>query len=337
MTVPANPLSAAGLAAPYVLSGTEPGGACHETNAAQSAFVEATIIDPATGKLSVYRPLVIDRGTQPAVAPVAPTLPAGAVVGVWFGFNGDVLTLRGEGNALRDGACVNGAPGSPFGQFGYCGATAFFKAANAAIGTGMLTIPPLATGADGQPCPTVRDFGVVDQDQSDNVTTTYVATADGRTAQAGTGAGTTLVNGSDNRLLNAFIDPALGCTSFTAPDLTVGGAPGTALALDELQAAAHQGAPVALVPPNDPMTLIDGQPSVTKTNLYRAGVDQPALATASQTAQAYCTNLRTVGTARLATDNALFAQAKSPDAGVPLSTFLTQRLQAALQLLNCQG
>jgi hypothetical protein len=38
--------------------------------------------------LSVYRPLVIDRGTQPAAPPVIPALPAGAVVGVWFGFTG---------------------------------------------------------------------------------------------------------------------------------------------------------------------------------------------------------------------------------------------------------
>ncbi|HVW39953.1 MAG TPA: hypothetical protein VHC18_01255 [Amycolatopsis sp.] len=340
LTVPAQPLSAQGLATPYVLSGTEPGGACHEADTAQSAFVEATIIDPATGALSVYRPLVVDRGTKPAAPPVLPKLPAGAVVGVWFGFNGDTLTLRGEGNALRDGACVNGAPGSPFGQFGYCGATAFFDAANAAIGKGQLTIPAPGTGKDGRTCPTVRDFGVVDQDQSDNVTSTYVGTADGRTAQAGAAGvvnGTKLVNGSDNALLDAFMDPALGCTPFTAPDLTVGGAPGTSLALDELQAAAHQGAPIALVPTNDPMTQVDGKPSVSKTNLYRAGADQRPVDPASDTPQAYCANLKNVGTARLAADRNLFAHAPSPDAGVTLQDFLTQRLQGSFQLLGCQG
>ena len=340
LTVPAQPLSAQGLATPYVLSGTQPGGACHEANTAQSAFVEATIIDPATGALSVYRPLVIDRGTQPAAAPVLPKLPAGAVVGIWFGFNGDTLTLRGQGNALRDGACVNGAPGSPFGQFAYCGATAFFGAANAAIGKGQLTIPAPGTAKDGQACPTVRDFGVVDQDQSDNVTTTYVATADGRTAQpgaAGVANGTSLVNGSDNALLDRFMDPALGCAPFTAPDLTAGGAPGTSLALDELQAAAHQGAPIALVPTNDPMTQIDGKPSVSKTNLYRAGADQRPVDQATDTPQAYCTNLKNVGTARLAADRKLFAKAPSPDAGVTLQDFLTQRLQGSFQLLNCPG
>ena len=338
LTVPANPNSAAGLATPYVLSGTAPGGACHEANADQSAFVEATIVDPATGALSIYRPLVIDRGTQPAAAPVTPPLPAGAVVGIWFGFNGDTLTLRGVGNALKDGACVNGAPGSPFGQFGYCGAPAFFTAANNAIAKGQLTVPALGTGKDGLTCPTVRDFGVVDQDQSDNVTTTYVATADGRTAQAGALAnGTKLSNGSDNGLLNNFIDPALGCKPFTVPDLTNNGASGTSLALDELQAAAHQGAPVALVPPNHPMSQVDGQQNLAKTNLYRAGVDQPAVNAGTDTPQAYCKNLATTGAARLATDGGLFAQAASPDAGMNLAGFLGDRLQSSLQLLGCQG
>jgi hypothetical protein len=339
LTVPANPLSAGGLATPYVLSGTQPGGDCHETNAGQSAFVEAAIVNPATGALSLYRPLVIDRGTQPATAPKPPALPAGAVVGIWFGFNGDTLTLRGTGNSLTDGRCVNGLPGSTFGQFAHCDAPAFFASANSAIAAGKLAIPALGTGKDGQPCPTVRDFGVVDQDQSDNVTTTYLSTPDGRTAQA-TGTplpgATTLTNGSDNRLLDAFIDPALGCSPFTAPDLTANGAPATALALDELQAAAHQGRPVALVPLNDPMTLVDGNTSVAKTNLYRSGVDQPAVNPRTDTPQAYCTTLATVGNARLVTDAALFHGAPSPDAGAAtLFDFLTQRLQGALGLLNC--
>jgi hypothetical protein len=65
----------------------------------------------------------------------------------------------------------------------------------------------------------------VDQDQSDNVTTTYFAVKGGRTAQfsaansAQLPQAQTLTNGSDNALLNNFVDPALGCTPFTAPDL----------------------------------------------------------------------------------------------------------------------
>jgi ribosome assembly protein YihI (activator of Der GTPase) len=35
-------------------------GSRHEENAAQSAFVEATI-DPTTGSMPIYRPLIIDQ------------------------------------------------------------------------------------------------------------------------------------------------------------------------------------------------------------------------------------------------------------------------------------
>ena len=47
------------------------------TNAANlGAFVQATILNPRTGALAVYDPLVITQGTTPAVAPTVPTLPA---------------------------------------------------------------------------------------------------------------------------------------------------------------------------------------------------------------------------------------------------------------------
>ena len=58
------------------------------------------MLDPATGQISVYDPLVVNAGTQPAVAPVVPTLPAGAVVALWFGYNGDTLTLAGADENL---------------------------------------------------------------------------------------------------------------------------------------------------------------------------------------------------------------------------------------------
>ena len=86
-----------------------------------------------------------------------------------------------------------------------------------------------------------------------------------------------LVNGSDNALLSFFLDPALGCTPMTAPDLSNPGQTATSQALDELAAAANQAAPIALTPVNDPMTMDNGAFSIAKTNLYRAGVDQPPL------------------------------------------------------------
>ncbi|HEY6425143.1 MAG TPA: hypothetical protein VIY28_18260 [Pseudonocardiaceae bacterium] len=339
ITVPPAPLSAAGLATPYALSATKRGdGPCHEANANQSAFVEAAIIDPATGALSIYRPLVIDRGTKPAAPPVTAQLPPGAVVGLWFGFQGDTLTLGGD-----TAGCVNGLPGSPFGQFAYCGAVDFFKAANAAIAAGKLTVPPVGTANDGQPCPTTRNFGVVDQDQSDNLDTKYLATRNGRTAQNNTAnanalpGATVLKNASDNGLLNNFIDPALGCTPFLAPDTTNNGAPTPALALNELQAAAAQAPPVALIPPNDPMAQVDGKTSIAKTNLYRAGTNQPPLNPKVDTAKAYCRNLAMIGSARLRLDRQQFSQAPSPDpaAAKNLLVFLQQRLKASFTALAC--
>jgi hypothetical protein len=344
LVVPANPLTAAGLSTPYQLVATDPAaGACAEANVNQSAFVEATIIDPATGAASVYRPLVVDKGTQPAAAPVVPTLPANAVVGIWFGFNGTTLTLQATGNSLNRGSCVNGTAGSPFGQFAYCNARALFAAANKAIGAGQLAVPALGTAKDGQPCPTTRDFGIVDQDQSDNVITTYLVLGNGQVAQnnaantATLAAANPIVNGSDNLLLNDFVDPALGCAPFTAPDLTNGGQPVPSLALDELMAAADQKAPIALVPANDPMTLLDNNASRTKTNLYRAGVDQPAATRA--TAMAYCRNLVTVGQRRTQLDKNLTMNGTSPSPAMAtnLFTFLASRLSQSFTNLGCMN
>jgi hypothetical protein len=333
LVVPRNPTSARGLTTPYQLTATSPrAGACHEADADQSAFVEAAVIDTDTGAISTYRPLVVDAGDRPAQPPVPVQIPAHAVVGVWFGFNGDTLTLAGPGAD----SCVNGLRGSLFGQFAYCNAPAFFAAANAAIASGTLTVPDLGTGADGLPCPTTRDFSVVDQDQSDNLTTMY-RIVHGRMAQntPATQGGTPLTNGSDEGLLAAHIDPALGCRPFTAPDQTNGGAPTPALALNELSAAAHQGTRMALVPVSDPMTQVGGEPSVAKTNLYRAGVDQPPLP-AGQSARAYCADLLRVAPVRLERDAAFLRPAAAPAAGsANLLRFLVTRLKTAAGILGC--
>lgn len=347
--VPANPLSAKGLATPYLLSAAK--GRCNETNADQSAFVQATILDPATGKLSVFDPLVIDKGSKPEITPKAPALPKGAVVGIWFGFNGTNLTLRGD-----TGTCVNGDRNSVFGQYAYCNAGPFFTAANKAVAAKKLVIPALGTGKDGKPCMTTRDFGLVDQDQSDNVTTTYLEAADGRVAQdtpaneqklgfvklkTKTKANknknrTKLTNGSDNVLLDTFMDPALGCTPFTAPDLA-SGKQVTSLALDEIQAAARQAKPIALVPTNDPMTMDGTEFSVTKTNLYRVGVDMPAFNAKTEAPQAYCQALVNTGIARTKLDTRFTKAGPSPDpaAANSLFTFLAQRLSGSFDNLGC--
>ena len=86
----------------------------------------------------------------------------------------------------------------------YCNAPGFFAVAGQAIRTGRLAVPAPGTAADGLPCLTVRSFGLIDQDQSDNVTTEYVATAAGQTAHdtaanAGALAGASQVRGRSCR------------------------------------------------------------------------------------------------------------------------------------------
>ena len=179
---------------------------CTMANAANNgAFVQAVIVSPA-GQLSVYDPLVITQGTIPAAPPVVPQIPPGSVAGIWTGFNGTVLTIAGPGGALFS----QGLPGSPFGQVAAVNAAAFSAAARQ-----LAQVPALGTARDGLPCPTTRDFSLVDQDPSDNVTAQYILTGTGQTAQDNAAneaaLGVNLVsNGSDNNLLARFVDPALG-------------------------------------------------------------------------------------------------------------------------------
>ncbi|HEX5290400.1 MAG TPA: hypothetical protein VFX25_16185 [Streptosporangiaceae bacterium] len=352
--MPANPLTAQGLATPYQLTGTDgmspADSGCNMANAsALGAFVQATILDPATGALSVYEPLVITQGTTPAVAPVMPTLPAGAVVTIDIGFNGTDLTQVGATpNALRQGNCVDGLNGSVFGQVSFCNGPQFFQAAARAERAGKLTIPAAGNSpATGQPCPTTRGFTVIDQDPSDNVTSIYLLTENGQTAQlnaANTTAlpdATKLVNGSDNALLTDFLDPTLGCTPFEAPDLSQGGTMSSSQALNELAAAKDQTAPVALIPENDEMVMVNGAFSAQKTDLYRAQIGQPPVnaRNAADTPANFCQQMENVQTPFLAANQATLATDASPvpAVGNNLFTFLANRLSMSFANLNCQG
>jgi hypothetical protein len=537
--VPANPLSAQGLATPYQLTATDPAaGPCNEANSAQTAFVQGAIVNPATGAVSIYDPLVVDAGTQAAITPTVPTLPAGAVVALWFGYNGNTLTLAGAdqaqsllnpaasgtptgatpattpsttqsqaqvtpatsasgtatatstgtstatatttptatatstattdgqntaapttsatqaafvtGSGQRAGLEVTGsAPLSPanagsasqydatltriaeagssagqagnpprhrhpsppasasastpatatasasatsstgtgtgtptdppaagdvpaasgtpdailqqancvagedingqfssFTQVGACNAPAFFTAANAAIRAGKLTVPRPGIAKDGQRCLTTRSFALIDQDQSDNVTTEYLAEPNGQIAQdtaanrQGLNGSSVLFNGSDNGLLDLFVDPALGCSPWEAPNLADGGAPAPSLPLDELQAARwanSPGNPSAIVPLNDPMTVDEnGNFSTDKTNTYRSLVDMPMLP-AGQSPATYCRDMDQIQGKRLQQDVNLLLNAPSPDTGAAdnLFTFMAMRLQQSFVNLNC--
>ncbi|HEX8005267.1 MAG TPA: hypothetical protein VF482_02450 [Trebonia sp.] len=363
LIVPANPLTAQGLATPYQLEGP-PGmpspqqSGCTMANAANlGAFVQATILDPATGELRTYEPLVITSGTQPAIPPVVPSIPQDAVVTVNIGFNGNVLALVGATPDTLAGAhAVTGLPGSPFGQVSFLNGVRFFHAAFQAERQGKLTVPPTGTttiGVTGKPCPTTRSYTLVDQDPSDNVTTAYLVTGDGRTAQdnaanrAALPGATVVTNGSDNALLSGFVDPALGCKPFTAPDLTNDGQPGTSQALNELSAASNQQAPLALVPVNDTMTLVNGAYSIQKTNLYRGSVGQPLLplgetptesnAIGNENAATFCQDILNIQTPFLALNKGALQNFTSPvpATGNNLFTFMAARLSASFTNLGC--
>ena len=364
--VPAHPLSARGLATPYQLTGTDgqtpAQSGCEMTNAANlGAFVQATILNPTTGKLYVYDPLVITQGTTPAVAPTVPVLPRNAIVTVDFGFNGtDLFQVGATGNALRQGNCVNGTSGSVFGQVSFCNGINFFNAAFKDEREGKLVVPSAGTSdkiiasggamGSGQNCPVTRNFDMVDQDPSDNVTTVYLLDpATGQTAQDTTSnsenipGSTLLLNGSDNTLLDLFMDPVLGCTPFEAPDLANNDTPTSSQAMDELLSAAHQPTPVALVPENDEMVLNNAdQFDAAKDNLYREEVGQaPISAQNNKTSSPamYCQNMVDIQTPFVAANQTLLATGQSPVTGEGdnLFTFLANRLNMSFTNLACQN
>lgn len=335
LEVPLNPTSAEGLATPYFVSG------CDQTQLALASFVECAIYD-GLSNITIYHPLVVNNGSRPGtgfIPPLPVTIPAGATVGCWFGTNGNSLTLTGSGAAQ----CVNGLDGVVFGQFAYCNGDVFLNTTIAAVNNGMLTVPPAGQGIGGQ-CPTVRDFKMVDQDQSDNVVTTYLLLGNNTLAQntpanaaAFTNA-TELANGSDNALVDIFLDAALGCTPFKVNSPTAPNGMTSSLALNELLSNFNPpvDATPAHVPLNDPMVLQNGNPSLPKVNLYRAGVGQPpAATTADADPLTYCKNFVIAGI-WIQENQGTFAGKTSPMPGVAvdLFTFMANRFSASLMTGN---
>jgi hypothetical protein len=363
--VPANPLTALGLATPYQLTGpngtTPAKSGCQMTNAAKlGAFVQATILDPSTGALSVYDPLVVTQGTRPAVKPSVPTIPANAVVTIAFGFNGkDLIQVGATPATLADASCVNGQAGSPFGPVSFCNGINFFNAVQKDERAGLLKVPSpgtsdtiIASGGDlgtGQACPVTRNFEVADHSSANNVTTEYLLnpltgqTAQDTTSNAGNIAGSTLlVSRSDNTLLDQFLDPVLGCTPLQAPDLANNDQPTTSQALDEILAAAYQPKTAALVPEND-QTLLNGkgQFDATKTDLYREELGQAPISNQNNKTSSpamYCQNLVDIQTPFLAANQKLLATGQSPETAVGdnLLTFMSDELNVSFTSLACQ-
>jgi hypothetical protein len=363
--VPANPLTAQGLATPYQLTGTNgqspAESGCEMANGAKlGAFVEATILDPATGALSVYDPLVVTQGTRPAVRPSVPKIAANAVVTIDFAFNGkDLFQVGATPNTLADANCVNGQPGSIFGQVSFCNGSDFFNAVRKDEREGLLKVPSPGTSdkiiASGgglgtaKVCPVTRNFEVAGQDPGDNVTTEYLLnpitgqTAQETTSNAGNMAGPTQLHSrSSSAPLDRYLDPLLGCIPFQAPDLDNNDVPTTSEALDEILSAAYQPKIAALVPESAAMVRDGaGESDAAKADLFREQLGQAPVDTATNRASspaAYCQNLVDIQTPFLAANRQLLATAQSPATalGDNLLTFMANELNMSFTDLGCQ-
>ena len=338
--VPANPLSAQGLATPYQLTGpkgtTPTQSGCEMSNGAKlGAFVQATILDPATGALSVYEPLVITQGTRPDTPDrklKPPVIPADAVVTLDFGFNGTHLIQVGATpTTLADAHCVSGQAGPAFGPTSFCNGVNFFAAVQQAERKGLLKVPSPGTsnaiavsGGDlgtGRSCPVISNYEVAGLDPGESVTTTYLLnpltgqTTQNNSTYLGYVAGATLLHhNSANAVLDQYVDPLIGCTPFEAPDLSNASAPAFSEALDEI--AAHAYPPKAAAPENDKVVMGDGK-------------SDPAT---------YCQNLVNIQTPFLAANQRLLATGQSPVAATAdnLLTFLASDLSTSFTSLGCQ-
>jgi hypothetical protein len=340
LVVPDNALTAKGLATPWLL-----GDGCSQANPNEEAFVEATILAP-NGQLQVYAPLVITRGTRPAVWPKPPVIAPGSQVIIDTGFNGNNLVLQGP--EAYESKCVDAIANSVIAQTAACNYTAFYQMANKEIAAGTLKVPALATGSDGKQCENTESFSLIDQDQSDNVVSRYLLKGDGQTAQntpaneSAMGGATVIVNGSDDGLLAHFVDPALGCTPFTAPDTTAASTSEASQALNALSARQNPNAMRALLPVNDPQLLVNGKFSLVKTNAYRAMVDEGPLSAnqnGNWNAAVYCQDMVNTAPARLKLDFSKEVGFTSPvpATGNNLATFMGARLAASFTNLNCQN
>ena len=340
VTVPARPLSAKGLATPWEL-----GDGCTWANGGtEGVFIDATILAP-NGQLQMYNPLVIDQGTTPDVAPTPPTIAAGSQVILSVGYNGNALALVARARAGQLRRRVRQLAGRP----------------DAAVQRGQFLPdgqrrdqartaedPAAGTGQDGQACPTTRDFGLIDQDQSDNAVASYLFDpATGQSAQATAAnqaamANATLeTNGSDNGLLDKFVDPALGYRpSPRQPHQPASWS--SSQALNELSARANQKGTIALLPVNNPQLLVGGRFSLGKTNVYRAETDMPLLprnTNLDRNAGRYCQDMINIAAPRLKLDAPMETGTRSPvpDLGDNLATFLAARLSGSFGNLNCKN
>jgi len=220
----------------------------------------------------------------------------------------------------------------------------FFTTVNQLINQGKVTVPPLGNATDLLPCPTLRDFFIVDQDPDDGVQTLYLVTPGNHVIQK-TQANmkkfftkATLANLGDNRILTKFINPAIGCATLTIPDAADPGVNRPALPLNVIQALLNQNFPIANIPNNDPMTTTNGQPDLLKMNLFRMGVDETpdAVLGGDNDPVTFCRNYAAVAVPRFKSLAAQLMNFRSPSPQfLNLFDFMKNRAIVAYTTLNC--
>lgn len=346
LLIPDDPLSYIGLTTPYRLIG------CNQSDPEQTAFVQAVIYDPVLGEMFSYSPLVINYYQHVLEPPVPFYLPDNSTVGIWFGSNADEIRLINN-KGIMNGKCVNGinitvpadTPSgfaqsvSTFGQFAYCNAPEFFR--NSYHCMNQTTFFKF----DGTMCPTARDFMIIDQDQSDNLHTTYLSLDGGVVIQNTqyhrekyAGLFTILRNPSDEALLTNFIDPALGCDFPTIVDITDEGKSRIpSLPTNEMYAQVNTDSRQALIPLGNPFVMIGNRTSLDKVNLYRLGVFQQLAETELDASTTdYCSNYVYNGLVKIKKYKNEFLAFVSPDDGFDnLFFFLAFRFMNSYDILQC--
>jgi len=338
LQVPDNPLTPVGLMTPWQLVGA----GCNQATLTMSRFVHAVILNTDNGGVALYNPLVITAGTTPEVAPTTVTFDVNNhVVGIWLGSNSNTLALT-NAVGIANGVCVAGTPNSPFGQFGFCNVAAFWRAIEVVRAQGLLPVPPIGLAPDGQPCPTVRDYFVVDMDPDDGVQTTYLITALGNVIQKNLNnmklnVQGEIANDGDHRLVSNFVQAATGCQGWLIPDMGDPGVKRAALPMNVLQAVQYQGMPVEVLPNNDPMTTTNNLPDLMKLNLYRKGIYQPQINNLIEADPAvFCKLYANITVARLTTLSVQLKNTISPaGAGMNLFDFMKGRASTTYTNINC--
>jgi len=293
-----------------------------------------------------YPPLVITANTAPEVAPVPITFTTNNhVVGIWIGSNSNTLALTNplgiaNGNCIF-GSTIGGAVNA-FGQFAHCNAAAFWRAVEVVRSQGLLPVPPIGLAADGLPCPTIRDYSVVDMDPDDGVPTQYLITANGNVIQKTLNnmklnIQGELNNDGDHHLVSAFVQAASGCNGWLVPDAADPGVKRAAIPMNVLQATSFQGMPVEALPATDPMTTVNNNADITKHNLYRKGIYQPQINNLIEADPAvFCKFYGNLTFNRMKSLSAQLKNTVSPAGpGMNLFDFMKARASTTYGMLNC--